>query len=146
MLALLLLLAAAAPPPPVYAQPLATSEPALAGPSVVVLWATWCVSCKAELARLPALAAAAAAAPLPIATLAVDRSDTARAALVSRGMPLDRAYADGRPPRTVLDAWGGPGSALPIAVAIDRDGRICGRKVGLLGTDQLNQWAARCSR
>lgn len=126
------------------AVPLAPGAPPLRGPAVVVLWASWCVSCRAELARLPSLAAAAS--PLPIRTLAIDPPETVRPLLADRGLPRAGAYADGRAPRVVLDAWGGPGSALPVAVAIDKAGRVCGRKLGLLGTDQLREWAARCSR
>lgn len=111
---------------------------------MVVLWASWCASCKAEIARLPRLADAAA--PLPIHTLAIDPPDLARRTLLERGQPIAGAYADGRSPRAVLDAWGGPGAALPIAVALDRDGKVCGRKLGLLGTDQLKEWAAKCRR
>jgi thiol-disulfide isomerase/thioredoxin len=118
--------------------------PRLTGPAVIVLWASWCQPCLAELQRLPKLMAAAA--PLPIVTLAVDPPDMARQTLTDRRMPLANAFADGRDPRVVLEAWGGKGSALPIAVAIDRDGKICGRKLGLLGTDQLKEWAVRCSQ
>lgn len=126
------------------ARPLTPGEPPLGGPAVVVLWASWCTSCKAEVARLPQLAAAAA--PLPVRTLALDPPDRALALLRERGQPTANAYADDRPPRAVLDEWGGLGSALPIAVALDAQGRICGRKLGLLGTDQLRDWAARCSK
>ncbi|VVT18841.1 conserved exported hypothetical protein [Sphingomonas sp. EC-HK361] len=126
------------------AQPLSPAEGPLAGPAVVVLWASWCASCQAEIARLPRLAAAAA--PLPVRTLAIDPPALARRTLVARGQSVQGAYADGRPPRAVLDQWGGAGSALPVAVALDRNGKVCGRKLGLLGTDQLKQWAARCRK
>lgn len=135
-----LLLAAATPVS--SAQPLSPTDGPLAGPAVVVLWASWCASCRAEIARLPRLAASAA--PLPIRTLAIDPPALARKTLVERGQPVRNAYADGRPRRAVLDEWGGPGAALPIAVALDRSGKVCGRKLGLLGTDQLKEWAARC--
>lgn len=130
--------------PTASARPVAATTPALHGPAVVVLWASWCASCQAEVARLPHLARVAA--PLPIVTIAIDPVDRARALLVKRGEPTANAYADDRAPRAVLDDWGGVGSALPIAVAIDRNGQVCGRKLGLLGTDQLREWAARCSK
>ena len=129
-------------PPLAHAGRIDASAPPLAGPAVVVLWASWCASCKAELARLPRLAAAAA--PLPIRTLAIDPPTVARPLLADRGVPAEGAYADGRDPRVVLDGWGGPGSVLPIAVAVDSRGQVCGRKLGLLGTDQLREWAAAC--
>lgn len=140
----LIMALAAATAPTASARPVAATTSALHGPAVVVLWASWCASCQAEVARLPQLASAAA--PLPIATLAIDPVDRARALLVKRGEPIANAYADDRAPRAVLDDWGGAGSALPIAVAINKDGEVCGRKLGLLGTDQLREWAARCSK
>lgn len=143
MIGFILTLAAAALPTG-SARPLTAAAPALHGPAIVVLWASWCASCQAEVARLPRLAADAA--PLPIVTLAIDPPARALALLVERGQPTANAYADDRAPRAVLDDWGGAGSALPVAVALDRHGQVCGRKFGLLGTDQLREWAMRCSR
>ena len=124
--------------------PLGSTLATIPHPSVVVLWASWCVSCRAEVARLPSLVASAA--PLPIVTLAIDAPATARRVLAERHLSNAAAFADGRDPRAVLDQWGGVGSALPIAVALGRNGQVCARKLGLLGTDQLKDWAARCSR
>ncbi|WP_375397155.1 TlpA family protein disulfide reductase [uncultured Sphingomonas sp.] len=109
-----------------------------------MLWGTWCASCAAEIKRVPALAGIAR--PLPFVTLAIDPAHKARTALVKSGSPIGDAYADDRPPAEVLADWGGKGAILPLAVAIDRQGRVCGRKRGLLGTDQVRQWARQCSR
>lgn len=141
---MLLLALAMATAPLASAVPLAARPAVLRGPAVVMLWATWCASCQAELARLPQLAPAAA--PLPMRTLAIDPPSAARAKLVANGRPLAGAYADGRDKAAVLSDWGGPGAVLPLAVAIDATGRICGRKAGLLGTDQLKAWARTCSK
>jgi thiol-disulfide isomerase/thioredoxin len=111
-------------------------------PSVVILWGSWCVPCRAELQRIPSLRRFAQ--PLPIVILAMDPPDVAGRALAQFGVPATSAFADARPPATVLADWGGKGALLPLAVAIDRRGAICGLKRGLLGTDQLRQWAARC--
>lgn len=140
---MLIALVALASAPLAHAEPISPSHDTLAGPTVVLLWASWCASCKAELERLPRLSSAAS--PLPIRTLAIDPPGLARDTLLARHQPIDGAFADRRPARAVLDDWGGAGAALPLAVAVDRHGRICGRKRGLLGTDQLRDWASRCS-
>lgn len=128
----------------VHAVALDGSGKTMPRPAIVMLWATWCASCADEVRRVPALSDAAG--PLPFVTLAIDPADKARAALPRTGLPLARAFADGRPPGDVLADWGGKGAILPLAIAIDRQGRVCGRKRGLLGTDQIKQWSRSCSR
>lgn len=111
-------------------------------PGVIIFWASWCDSCTAELRQLPAIRRAAD--PLPVATLALDPPDKAGDTLRNLKLPADAAFADGRPPAEVLARWGA--TTLPFAVAIGLDGRVCGRKQGLLGTDQVRQWVRDCLR
>ncbi len=123
--------------------PVVTLDPrmtSLPQPGVIVFWASWCDSCAAELRQLPAIRRAAD--PLPVATLALDPPDKAGNALRNLKVPADAAFADGRPPAEVLARWGA--TTLPFAVAIGLDGRVCGRKEGLLGLDQVRQWARDC--
>ncbi|WP_174291471.1 hypothetical protein [Sphingomonas bacterium] len=61
-----LLMAAALPG---GATPLSPATPPLGGPAVVVLWASWCVACRAEMARLPQLRVFAASHVLKIGTI-----------------------------------------------------------------------------
>ncbi len=127
------------------AQPVAIAgDGAMPRPGIILFWASWCVPCRAELARLPALAQAAR--PLPVVTLALDPPDVARETLRRFGMGTHAAFADARPPALVMAEWGGEGTALPLAVAVDQHGTVCGRKRGLLGTDQIRQWIGQCSR
>jgi thiol-disulfide isomerase/thioredoxin len=88
---------------------------------VVVVGADWCAPCREERGRRVELEKAAA--PMPV-----------------RFVWLQTALAG----RAVLNRLGG--TMLPLAVAYDAAGRVCGRKQGLLGTDQLHDWARRCSQ
>ncbi len=75
---------------------------ALRGPAVVILWASWCVPCRAELKRMPSFRKAAA--PLKIATLALEPPGSARRFAERARLDLGEAYADPRPPAEVLAA------------------------------------------
>lgn len=93
---------------------------------------------------MPALSLAAR--PLPFVTLAIDPPDKAAAALSAAGLSTGNAFSDDREPGVVLREWGGENALLPLAVAIDRHGKICGTRRGLLGTDQLRAWSKTCLR
>lgn len=138
---LMLLLAGAGPGQPERIDQTAGGLPR---PAIILFWATWCASCRGEMRRLPEIGAAAG--DIPVATIALDPPATARAAIDTFGIPLRTAYADGRKPEQVLAEWGGGIVSLPLAVALDRGGQVCARKHGLLGTDEVKAWAARCSR
>ncbi|WDF70918.1 TlpA disulfide reductase family protein [Novosphingobium sp. KACC 22771] len=117
-------------------------RPSLFKPSVIILWATWCGSCVAELRRIPRLQQVAG--HLRIATLAMDPPERARVVLEREGIDTANAFADSGQPRAVLAKWGG--IMLPLAVAVDGHGQICGRKRGLLGIDDIKRWALSCSK
>ena len=139
------LVVGAAPALPLgHARSMVSPSHSLPRPAVVMLWGTWCASCRDELRRIPTLAVAAR--PLPFVTLAIDPPAKAAAALAAGGFSTGNAYIDDRDPGTVLKEWGGGGTILPLAVAIDREGRVCGLKRGLLGTDQLRAWSKSCLR
>ncbi|QYE37270.1 hypothetical protein KZX46_21820 (plasmid) [Polymorphobacter sp. PAMC 29334] len=112
--------------------------------SIVLVWASWCVPCLAELGTFHRIAAAGA--PLVPATLALDPPVKATAILSKANLPKTLAYATTVAPATVLAQFGGPPPRLPLAFAIDRNGRVCGVRHGLLGTDQVRQWAAQCAK
>lgn len=107
-------------------------------------WASWCAACRAELGAFTAMRDAAR--PLRTATLALDPPATATANLKAAGLSAVDAYATDAEPGAVLTSLGGAPGRLPLAFATDAQGRICGVRHGLLGSDQLRQWAAACSR
>ena len=101
-------------------------------PTLVNLWATWCGPCREE---MPLLQDAFARYGQQIRFLGVDTQDDPAAA-ASFAADLHVRYPqvvdpDGR----LLDALGARG--LPVALAVDANGRIVDRVVGQLSTDGL---------
>jgi hypothetical protein len=76
-------------------------------------------------------------------TLALDAPETARAAL-----PVEAAFAkawvaEGKP-GDVLARLNPALGALPMTIALSPQGRVCARRVGLLGSDIINGWTVQC--
>ena len=86
---------------------------------VVLFGADWCAPCLREKTRLGELTRAGA--PLPVRMHWFSSPTEASPELARHGIKM-----------------------LPVAIAYDRHGRICGRRQGLLGTRQLRSWARRC--
>lgn len=112
--------------------------------TIVMLWASWCAACRAELKTFTAMRFAAA--PLTVATLAFDPQAKAVEGLRAAGASSINAFYTEADPAVVLSRLGGLPARLPLAVAIDANGELCGVRHGLLGTDQLREWATTCRR
>lgn len=103
-------------------------------PTVVNLWATWCVPCREQ---MPLLQQAHARSGDRLRFLGVDTKDDPRVAAalvaelgVSYPQVVDR---DGE----LLRGLGVPG--LPVTVGLDEHGRMVSRLVGQLNTQKLQQ-------
>jgi cytochrome c biogenesis protein CcmG/thiol:disulfide interchange protein DsbE len=105
-------------------------------PTVVNLWATWCVPCRQE---MPALQAAHSRYR-DVQFLGVDtkdRNDWAQEFLPLVNVRYPQVVdTDGR----LLAALRSPG--LPVTVVLDRDGRIVGRQIGRISDTELEQLIA----
>lgn len=111
-------------------------------PRVLVLWRADCGPCLLELGNLKALEAGAR--PADLVLVALDPPAVARAKLKAMGVAPARQWYALDDNAAVLTALGGAPPRLPLAVAVDR-GRICAKRIGLLGTDIVKQWARTCS-
>lgn len=101
--------------------------------SIVNVWASWCVPCRAEMPLLVELAETGA---VPIYGINhKDPPDAARAFLAELGDPYDRIGAD-RNGRVSID-WGVYG--LPETFVIDGEGRIAYKHVGPFDRRALEQ-------
>ena len=107
----------------------------LAGrPTLVNLWATWCLPCREE---MPLLQDAFAQYGEQVRFLGVDTQDSPEAA-ASFVADLQVGYPHVLDPEgELLAALGVRG--LPVTLAVDRDGRIVSRVVGQLDSEELRQ-------
>jgi thiol-disulfide isomerase/thioredoxin len=110
-------------------------------PHVVVVWMESCAPCMEELRHLREIADRTPG--WDFVTLALDAPETARGAL-----PVEAAFAkawvaEGKP-GDVLVRLNPPLGALPMTIALSPRGRVCARRVGLLGSDIINGWTAQC--
>jgi hypothetical protein len=112
------------------------------GVTVVAFWRADCAPCRLELraARDYALAAR------PGRFLFVGLQDAGAlnaAAGEANAPPAMLLRAVGSAP-SILAAYGGAPPRLPLAVAFTPSGRVCARRSGLLGTDQVAAWVGDC--
>lgn len=112
-------------------------------PAVVMFWRSDCSLCMTELTHIRALEAAAA--PGRFITVALE--DPVRAAATSQRLELTPPHsfvAEGDPAQALAAVSQG-GQRLPYAIALDAQGRVCARRLGLLGTDRIKSWIKTCS-
>ena len=67
-----------------------------------------------------------------------------RQGLHAASLPANASLWTAQDAGEVLLAYGGPPPRLPLAIALDAQGQVCGRRTGLLGTDQLKAWSSAC--
>jgi len=110
---------------------------------VALFWRSDCAPCLVELNEFAALNAAAQGG---LVTIALEPTADARRTLVRFGVPLAQAYVVNGDVQTALEAVSDGGRRLPLAVALNADGQICARRIGLLGIEQAQAWVRQCSR
>ena len=110
-------------------------------PHVVVVWMAGCAPCMEELRHLREIADRTSG--WEFVTLALDAPETARAALPAEAAFANAWVAEGKP-GDVLARLNPPLGALPMTIALSSRGRVCARRVGLLGSDIINGWTQQC--
>ncbi len=143
MLASLLLSALlGATPPTLHLQTLSGHEVARRSPVVLMFWRSDCGPCRLELGDLAALRRAAA--PMAVRLVGLQAPKALAQGLRAGSLSEDSSLWTAQDAGEVLTSYGGPPPRLPLAVALDAQGRVCARRTGLLGTDQLKAWAIEC--
>lgn len=108
--------------------------------TVLLFVAGWCAPCHAELREMDALAAAAE----PRRLLVVPADQTRSTAAMVRPLPAARVWRD---PAVLRALWSGAlGAGLPLTLATDGEGRVCGEHRRVLRPGDLAALAARCGR
>lgn len=138
-------LAAAAPPAATTLEGRPVDGASLRG-SVLLFWRADCGPCLVELSDLRKLREAAA--PLRVQPVVLDetpgRPGPVAEMLAKVGLTGRDTLRGVGDPAGLLTEYGGAPPRLPLAVAFDGAGRVCGRRTGFLGYDHLRAWAAAC--
>jgi thiol-disulfide isomerase/thioredoxin len=111
-------------------------------PTVLVFWRADCAPCRIELRQ--AADYVSAAAPGRVLFVGLQERTALRAAAAKARLPVGQVLRATGAPAAVLTAFGGAPPSLPLAVALDKDGRICARQSGLLGTELIQKWVQIC--
>lgn len=112
-------------------------------PAILVFWRSDCGPCLIELEGLRGLETASR--PAHLVTVALQDRASAAAYLGRAGLRPAQAWVATTPAEQVLVDFNGPPPRLPLAVALDAQGRVCQRHVGLLGATRVKQWVSECS-
>lgn len=119
------------------------SGPAMVPRSTVLLfWASWCAPCRAEVGDIAALRQAAE--PMDVLVVPIEPGRTDRTLLP--GLSSDQIHEPaGGGLNLMLRLTGGAAAALPVSVALDAEGRVCGVHRTRLTQAVVAGWRRRCS-
>jgi thioredoxin:protein disulfide reductase len=109
--------------------------------AVIDFWATWCVPCKAEIPTFNRLIKDYKERGLEIIAVSLDEEGAAKVKPFLKENPMSYTQVVGD--RSAAGAFGVDDSKLPVALIIDKQGRIRFRHVGLTSKDvfesEINQ-------
>ena len=99
-------------------------------------WATWCGPCKIEIPWFIEFRDKYAAKGLEVVGVVTEDPDLKKVKPFISTWKMNYTILNGNDRDDVDDAFG-PMFGLPVTVVISRDGKICGKHVGLTGKDRF---------
>lgn len=101
-------------------------------------WATWCAPCREE---MPLLDAVIKKYPISVVGIGIDSASNIIEFAAKVGVRYEMLSA-GTEAITLMKTLGNPSGGLPFTVALDRAGRVAGRKLGAFSAQELDTMAA----
>lgn len=111
---------------------------------ILMAWRSDCAPCLLELRHISALERVSEAKGVELIALALDPPPVAVGKLNTLGVRPRRSWYALDNDDQVIAALGQDLPALPVSIAISRRGEMCGRRIGVLGTDIVRSWAGQC--
>lgn len=110
-------------------------------PLLVNFWARWCEPCRAEIPEIDAIASAWQARGLSVIGVALEQDPNAVRDFASQLGMRYPALLSGDKGYALMEAMGNRSQAIPFTVAIDRNGRIVGSKLGRISRSEVEALA-----
>lgn len=109
-------------------------------PAIILFYANWCAPCRVEIRSIDDLARAAS--PVPVIVVPWDAEARTRQALRNVA-PAYLRYATGGAYRLMVKL-AGPSGGLPVAVALDTEGKPCNIRRQALEASTVKAFLNRC--
>jgi thiol-disulfide isomerase/thioredoxin len=108
--------------------------------SILLFWASWCAPCRAEVINIANLQRAAG--DMRVIIVPVEPRSSWRGLL--RSLRPDQLLVPRGGGLALMQRLAGPQAALPVAIAIDANGRVCASQRRGLTVERASEWQRLC--
>ena len=114
----------------------------ITGKKLVLLWRADCVPCMAEMNIISKYSLSNP--NLPIVIISLNGAKDARAKLPTEFSRNTSVLVSQNKTEEIFKTFGNVNNSLPFSVFLRKDGSICQKHYGIIGTNLINKWKEQC--